>query len=613
MNINFPLVSETKRSDSRDLGSYIFNMKEKGEKYSMEGKSEVLSLSALASLGLKAVSCGEFLVILKSDFDVEISGEPYHALMLLLNTVKGNFMARLWNKTVQTGKVITQSDLINVCIHHFRERRLCLGLFENVSEQSKQDFLVSQTPVPRKISKTCSGTLFKNEHACLECMKMNGNPGEVFVKLEAEVDQQLQPSKFRKLDSENEDDIMSMESVNEEHFHAKELNLDKCKTIEEDGCNGGDNLEVMPPPETIKDTDTVCEENEISKIEPNEQPQIKKRHPLTHKMITLKRKEANQLKLKDRDGVKYQGFRERICPYCNKIFQGYNDPFIRHKKFEHFWGNFSCPKCNLSVCTATELILHMQETKHDEGNALVNCPACKTSFPTIQIASHYEICVKKLHSEKIRAKNRKQKMCPKCGKMVQAVQYYNHLKIHLRAEGVSEDQVKSKLYYHCDQCAKQYRSHTSLNRHVNTFHKGIKTSYPSWLPTICDECGITCSSQTALNIHRNSKHIKDGKYQCKICGKPNGNRALLNNHMLKHEDLTFKCSLCGKMFKKKSGLEAHERDHRGEKPFPCLICTSSFSSQKSIDQHMKGVHKIAGPKGGKTGWVRAEKTKIETM
>ena len=46
--------------------------------------------------------------------------------------------------------------------------------------------------------------------------------------------------------------------------------------IEENGCNGGDNLEeVMPPPETIKDT--VCEESEISKVEPNEQPQKKEK------------------------------------------------------------------------------------------------------------------------------------------------------------------------------------------------------------------------------------------------------------------------------------------------------------------------------------------------
>ena len=197
----------------------------KVEKYSDEVRS------ALAKLSLKSVDCGEYLVILKSDFDVEISGEPYHALMLLLHTGSGNFMARLWNKTVEAGKVSTLSDLINTCIHHFRTRKLCLGLFEDAHEQSKQEFLVSQTPVTRKISRTCIGTLVESEHACFECMKLDVNPGEAVVKSITEVDQQLQPSKCSVPDYENEENaLLNHESVHEVNFHAKEPN--KTKVLE---------------------------------------------------------------------------------------------------------------------------------------------------------------------------------------------------------------------------------------------------------------------------------------------------------------------------------------------------------------------------------------------
>ena len=78
--------------------------------------------------------------------------------------------------------------------------------------------------------------------------------------------------------------------------------------------------------------------------------------------------------------------------------------------------------------------------------------------------------------------------------------------------------------------------------------------------------------------------------------------------------MQFKCSYCGKMFRKKENMEAHEGQHRGDKPaFPCSLCTAQFPLKERLNQHMKGVHKIAGPKGGRTGWVRAPKTEMETV
>ena len=60
------------------------------------------------------------------------------------------------------------------------------------------------------------------------------------------------------------------------HKNVRPLFIVKSEFLGYNGCNGGDNLEeVMPPPETIKDT--VCEESEISKVEPNEQPQKKRK------------------------------------------------------------------------------------------------------------------------------------------------------------------------------------------------------------------------------------------------------------------------------------------------------------------------------------------------
>ena len=52
----------------------------------------------------------------------------------------------------------------------------CLGYPEDEDEHLLEEFLVSQTPVPRKISKMCHRVLGKdsdgNKHSCSECLKI---------------------------------------------------------------------------------------------------------------------------------------------------------------------------------------------------------------------------------------------------------------------------------------------------------------------------------------------------------------------------------------------------------------------------------------------------------
>ena len=54
-------------------------------------------------LSLSSVSLGRYLVLLKSDFDVDIAGEPYLALALLLNLDSGKFFTRVCDQTVTRG------------------------------------------------------------------------------------------------------------------------------------------------------------------------------------------------------------------------------------------------------------------------------------------------------------------------------------------------------------------------------------------------------------------------------------------------------------------------------------------------------------------------------
>ena len=121
----------------------------------------------------------------------------------------------------------------------------------------------------------------------------------------------------------------------------------------------------------------------------------------------------------------------------------------------------------------------------------------------------------------------------------------------------------------------------------------------------CDVCPLTLKSVHHLKIHKKKEHSKDTNFACKFCGKIFYNN--LKEHEKTHQEPKFQCSICAKRLKSEGALIQHERLHRGEKPFDCSTCGGGFASLDSLRQHERGVHKISGPRGGKTGWSRKSK------
>ena len=143
----------------------------------------------LEELSLTSVQFGDYLVVMNSDFDMIISEEPYHALTLLVDCISWKYMARIWNSTVSRGTAGTFREFHDLCREHFGEKRLCLGLLEEEAAAERHSILISQTPIPRIVSKTCLGTLDQDESAdvysCRECVKLMGSQ-EKSIKTELE-------------------------------------------------------------------------------------------------------------------------------------------------------------------------------------------------------------------------------------------------------------------------------------------------------------------------------------------------------------------------------------------------------------------------------------------
>ena len=111
------------------------------------GLEEVKNI--LSSLSLASVTIRDFLVVMRSDFDHTIAGEPYTGLLLLLNITTWKYFCRIWNQTVATGILVKEDQLVEVCKNHFCQGRPCLGCpHPGTRKYLKENFLISQTPVP---------------------------------------------------------------------------------------------------------------------------------------------------------------------------------------------------------------------------------------------------------------------------------------------------------------------------------------------------------------------------------------------------------------------------------------------------------------------------------
>ena len=132
----------------------------------------------ISSLSLSFLDFVDYLVVTRSQFDITISDEPYVAFMFIYNLKSGKYMARIWNQTVAVGWALKNHELVDACRTHFGQGRPCIGHPKprNDINSPSEDFLVSQTPIPRIISKSCHkflGKYRKDCPSCQECQKLS--------------------------------------------------------------------------------------------------------------------------------------------------------------------------------------------------------------------------------------------------------------------------------------------------------------------------------------------------------------------------------------------------------------------------------------------------------
>ena len=69
---------------------------------------------------LSLVSLNEWTMVVRTDFDLFYEDEPFNVVSLLLHSRSGQYLTRVWNKTIAQGVIKDDQDLDIVIRNTFR-------------------------------------------------------------------------------------------------------------------------------------------------------------------------------------------------------------------------------------------------------------------------------------------------------------------------------------------------------------------------------------------------------------------------------------------------------------------------------------------------------------
>ncbi|KAA0183487.1 hypothetical protein HAZT_HAZT011329 [Hyalella azteca] len=106
-------------------------------------------------------------------------------------------------------------------------------------------------------------------------------------------------------------------------------------------------------------------------------------------------------------------------------------------------------------------------------------------------------------------------------------------------------------------------------------------------PFKCTVCGKGFKLRSGLQQHERT-HSSDRPYVCPDCGKLFRQPTHLQQHMRIHTgEKPYDCTFCDKSFRQRTILNQHLRIHTGEKPYVCMECGKQFRQKAILDQHYR--------------------------
>nr|XP_020634225.1 zinc finger and SCAN domain-containing protein 31-like [Pogona vitticeps]XP_020634226.1 zinc finger and SCAN domain-containing protein 31-like [Pogona vitticeps] len=106
-------------------------------------------------------------------------------------------------------------------------------------------------------------------------------------------------------------------------------------------------------------------------------------------------------------------------------------------------------------------------------------------------------------------------------------------------------------------------------------------------PHDCSVCGKIFRRRSDFKNHQRT-HTGEKPYSCLNCGKKFNRSTNLSSHQRIHTgEKPYRCTDCGKNFCHKTSLICHQRTHTGEKPYACPDCGKNFSQRQHLVTHQR--------------------------
>ena len=217
---------------------------------------------------------------------------------------------------------------------------------------------------------------------------------------------------------------------------------------------------------------------------------------------------------------------------------------------------FSCLYCTESFRIVTELKEHI--TAHREEMLHANADSISSS--------------NNVEKHKLPESGENIYNCLECEK---SFPRSSNLKRHLKYMHCSEGKI-----YNCLECEKSFPGTISLKMHVKYAHNTDKADQNEPMIYICTSCKSPYPSSSDLQKHiKIHKVQKSYQHQCSECNKSFSMAINLNQHMTVAHGATHNKGFVHNMpCTEAKSLNNHiGLHHKGEKPYKCTECVSSFS------------------------------------
>ncbi|XP_015172124.1 PREDICTED: zinc finger protein 883-like [Polistes dominula] len=137
-----------------------------------------------------------------------------------------------------------------------------------------------------------------------------------------------------------------------------------------------------------------------------------------------------------------------------------------------------------------------------------------------------------------------------------------------------------KCYF--PECTKAYTNSSHLRRHIET-HNLTKKRLE------CSKCSLTLSNY--YNLKRHYARVHDNVLTCNECNEKFIKKRQLIRHIALHNNVMYNCSQCDKKLTTMNYLKRHEELHKkGNKSYPCPLCSEVFTKWILLVKHKKAHH-----------------------